>query len=88
MNKFFIFRSIQTQRIFWEHILGNESVSVGNQRPFSCFEISTDRKKKDWIEQPIVLAPTQLKPAAPSCWDHFRGKAYCMLDPLRTNNGS
>ena len=34
--------------------------------------------KKDWIEQPIVLAPTKLKPAAPSCWYHFRGKAYCM----------
>ena len=25
----------------------------------------------------IVPAPTKLKPAAPSCWDHFRGKAYC-----------
>ena len=36
------------------------------------------QKKKDWIEQPIVLAPTKLKPAAPSRWDHFRGKAYCM----------
>ena len=39
---------------------------------------STDLKKEDWIEQPIVLAPTKLKPAAPSCWDHFLGKAYCM----------
>ena len=35
----------------------------------------TDLKKKDWIEQPLVLAPTKLKPAAPYCWDHFGGKA-------------
>ena len=35
-------------------------------------------QKKDWIEQPIVLAPTKLKPAAQSCWDHFRAKAYFM----------
>ena len=34
----------------------------------------TDLRKKDWIEQPIVLAPTKLKSAAPSCWDHFSGK--------------
>ena len=32
--------------------------------------------KKDWIEQPIVLASTKLKTAAPSCCDHFRGEAY------------
>ena len=39
----------------------------------------TDLKRiEDWIEQPIVLARTKLKTAAASCWDHFRGKAYCM----------
>ena len=32
-------------------------------------------KRKDWIEQPIVRAPTKLKPTTPSCWDHFHGKA-------------
>ena len=37
------------------------------------------KKKKDWIEQPIVLAPAKLEPAVPCCWDHFRGKAYYML---------
>ena len=26
----------------------------------------------------IVLAPTKLKSSVPSCWDHFRGKAYSM----------
>ena len=36
------------------------------------------KKKKDWIEQPIVLPPTKLNPGAPSCWDHFRGEAYYM----------
>ena len=38
-------------------------------------KLDTDHKKKDWIEQPIVPAPTKLKPVAPSCWDHFRDKA-------------
>ena len=41
-----------------------------------ALSVSLTDLKKDWIEQPIVLAPTKLKPAAPSCWDHFRGKAY------------
>ena len=36
------------------------------------------RQKKDWIEEPIVPAPTILKPAAPSCWDDFRDKAHYM----------
>ena len=45
---------------------------------FNCVEVTDLKKKKDWIEQPIVFAPTKLKPAAPSCWDHFRGKAYSM----------
>ena len=49
--------------------------SVSNKEWF----IITDLKKKDWMEQPIILAPTKLKPAAPPCWDHFRSKAYCML---------
>jgi len=35
-------------------------------------------KKKVWIEESIVLAPTKLRPA-PSCWDYFRGKAYYWL---------
>ena len=35
------------------------------------------KKKKDWIELPIFLAPTKLKPAAPPSY-HFRGKAYYM----------
>jgi len=47
-----------------------DSRSYGNRS-------STDLKKKDWIEQTIVLAPTKLQ-AGSSCWDHFRGKAYCM----------
>ena len=34
--------------------------------------------KKDWIEQPIVLAPTKLEPVAPSYKDHFISKAYYM----------
>ena len=33
------------------------------------------QRKKGWIEQTIVLAPTKLKPAVQSCWAHFRGKA-------------
>ena len=33
-------------------------------------------KKKGCVEQPTVLAPTKLKPGAPSCWNHFRGRAY------------
>ena len=41
-----------------------------------ALSVSLTDLKKDWIEQPIVLAPTKLKPAAPSCWDHFRGKGY------------
>ena len=34
------------------------------------------QKKKGCVEQPTVFAPTKLKPGAPSCWNHFRGRAY------------
>ena len=36
------------------------------------------KKKRELIEQPIVLAPTKWKAAAQSCWDHFHVKAYYM----------
>jgi len=52
--------------IFFAVLYRSESVSL------------ISKKKKDWIEQPIVLAPTKLKPAAPSCWDGFCSKAYYM----------
>ena len=46
----------------------------------NCFsqKLPSDLKKKDWIEQPIVLAYTKLKPATPSFWGHFRSEAYYM----------
>jgi len=36
------------------------------------------KKKKNSIEQPIVLSSTKLNPGAPSCWEHSRGQAYYM----------
>jgi len=44
------------------------------------------KRKKRGLDRttPIILAPTKLKPAAPSCWDHFRDKAYYCLYAMGT----
>ena len=39
MNKFFIFRSIQNQRISWEHILENENKGhIEPNKPYRTFK--------------------------------------------------
>ena len=65
----------ELSKIYTNHSIRATAVTVLD----NCgYEVTDLKKKKDWIEQLIVLAPTKLKPAAPSCWDHFRGKAYHM----------
>ena len=42
---------------------------------FTAVKLAADKKKKeerkDWIEKPVGLPSTELRPAVPSCWDQF-----------------